>query len=81
MNNVRRGHFEHIDFDKLGDVPGQALKFDFHQQMLDDAPFDLHAMALVFVDEVQRHVDFHRLVGVDAQKIRVHDAIPGGMAL
>jgi hypothetical protein len=81
VEDVRGGHVLHVDLDVLGDETRQALDFQFRQQVLDDATLDLHAVALLLVDEVQRHADLDHLLRVHAQEVRVHDAVLRRVAL
>ena len=81
VNDLADFHLEHIDFDVLGDLRWKTLDFDVRFLVLDDTALGLHAVGLLFVDEVDWYVDLDGLVLIDAQKVRVHDAFPGRVAL
>ena len=72
---------KHVNFKIFREIFGQTLHFNIRRLLLNHSAAQFDAGALLFVNEVQRHVDLDCLVHAHSQEVSVHGESLRGVAL
>ena len=81
MNDAAELNLGHVDLDELGQILRQTGNFHFSHGVGNDTALLLDANAGFLVHEVQGNLDSHLVTGDYTQKVNVHDARLGRVAL
>ena len=81
VQGVADFQLDHIHFDVLGQVFGQTGHFQLVHVLDQVTAVLLDALGLLFVHEVQGHVDVNFHIGLNPLKVSVHDEGLGGVTL